>query len=263
MPNHFLPTSLIPILNVLNSEWVSLANLRAYVPGSLRIRLSVVAGNLRMHRILDQYVQPGDTVVDVGANIGYNTLYAAQRVGKHGQVYAMEPAQDNLRILYTNLLLNNLHNVTVLPYAAGSSRGKQQFYLRGDISAVNSLYQDNFYHPITRTVEVYMFPLDDLLTTAPALVKIDVEGGELEVLKGMSHLLQDHHMHLIIEWHPMLQQAAGYPPDALPRHLASLGYTIQIITHTSIQVLQLAHLPSITQRLLAKRSPVELLAYRA
>lgn len=201
-------------------------------------------------------------MVDVGANIGYNTLYAAHRVGEHGKVYAIEPAQDNLRILYTNLLINNLHNVTVLPYAAGSTRSTKQFYLRGDISAVNSLYQDNFYHPITNTVEIYMLPLDDLLTTAPALVKIDVEGGELEVLKGMSRLMQDRHMRLIIEWHPTLQQAAGHQPDELPRHLANLGYTLQIITHTNTNALQMAHLPHITQRLLTKRTPVELLAYR-
>lgn len=259
---HQTLTSIVPILNALNSEWVSIANMRAHVPGTLPIRLSVTAGNIRMQRLLDQYAHPGDTVVDVGANIGYNTLYAAQRVGKVGHVYAFEPAQDNLHILYTNLLLNNLHNVTVLPYAAGSNRGTQQFFLRGDVSAVNSLYQDNFYHPITRTVEVYMLPLDDLLTTAPTLVKIDVEGGELEVLKGMSRLLQERTIRLIIEWHPTLQHAAGHPPDALPRHLASQGFTTQIITHTSTHALNLADLPKITQRLLTKRAPVELLAYR-
>jgi hypothetical protein len=69
-------------------------------------------------------------------------------------------------------------------------------------------------------------------------------------------------MCLIVEWHPTLQQAAGYAPDALPRHLLALGYTLHAITHTRGAPLYAAEVPALTRQLLRQRRPVELLALR-
>lgn len=250
------------LLDAVTAKHVTLAGMRALVPGPLPIRLSVVLGNVRMQRMLDNLLSTGDIAVDVGANIGYNTLYAARRTGPSGHVYAIEPAQDNLAILYANIFANNLRNVTVFPYAAGSKRERKSFFIRGDVSAVNSLYQENFYHPVTQTVEVLAMPLDDLIPGTPRLVKIDVEGAELEVLHGMTRLLQSPSLCLIVEWHPTLQAAAGYEPAALPTHLLDLGFTLQVVTHTTSRPLLAADLPYLSARLLQKRSPVELLALR-
>jgi FkbM family methyltransferase len=250
------------LLQALRSPQVTLAGMPLHVPGPLPIRLAVVLGNLRMQRMFDQMLHPGAVVVDVGANIGYNTLYAAQCVGPAGRVYAVEPAQDNLTILYANLFAARLHNVWVLPYAAGSRRAVQEFFLRGEVSAVNSLFQENFYAPITDTVQVLTVPLDDLAIETPDLVKIDVEGGELEVLQGMPRMLAAPRMRLVVEWHPTLQQAAGHAADALPRFLLAQGFTLQIVTHTRHAPLPPADLPRWTQHLLRKRSPAELVAVR-
>jgi FkbM family methyltransferase len=251
------------LLEASIAQQVTLAGMQVRLPGPLPIRLSVALGNLRMQRLLDNLLARGDTMVDVGANIGYNTLYAAHRVGSTGQVYAIEPAQDNLAILYTNIFANRLQNVVVLPYAASSTHEIKQFFLRGDISAVNSLFQDNFYHPITRTVEVLAAPLDDLIPGTPNLVKIDVEGAELEALQGMARLLKSPSLRLIVEWHPTLQQAAGHTPDQLPRHLLDLGFSLQVVTHTHTMPLYDTGIPTLTQQLLHKRSPVELFAQYA
>lgn len=258
-----------PRLGTIKSFWqtvrgevVSLAGMKVIIPGPLPIRLAVVLGNLRMQRMLDSFIQPGDTVVDVGANIGYHTLYAAQRTGPQGHVYAVEPAQDNLTVLYANLLMNRLRNVSVLPYAAGSSREIKRFFLRGKVSAVNSFYQENFYHPVTETIDVLAAPLDDLVSGSPKLVKIDVEGGEIEVLRGMSRMLTTGTPHLIVEWHPALQEAAGHAPTALPYHLFDLGFQLSVVTHTSFSPLQPAEVTALASKLFRKRSPVELLAIR-
>lgn len=251
-----------PLVQAFLGQQVTLAGMRLNVPGSLPIRLAMTMGNLRMQRMLDSLVHPGATVVDVGANIGYNTLYAAYKVGPAGRVYAVEPAQDNLTVLYANLFANKLTNVYVLPYAAGNKSARQQFYLRGEISAVNSLFHDNFYAPITETVEVLTAPLDDLIPVTPDLVKIDVEGGELNVLQGMSRMLQSHLLRLIVEWHPTLQQAAGYASDELPRLLWDQGFMLQVVTHTQCTPLHLSTLNTLTANLLHTRQPVELLATR-
>jgi hypothetical protein len=132
------------LLQATVARHVTLAGMWLHVPGPLPIRLAVVMGNLRMQHMLDSLLHPGATVVDVGANIGYNTCYAAHLVGEHGRVYAIEPAQDNLAVLYGNFFANRMTNVVVLPYAADSRRGMKPFFLRGEVSAVNSLFQDNF-----------------------------------------------------------------------------------------------------------------------
>ena len=72
-------------------ETVRLAGMTIHVPGARQERLSMVAGNLRIHRLFDRYVKPGATVIDVGANIGYNAIYAARLAGPQGRVIALEP----------------------------------------------------------------------------------------------------------------------------------------------------------------------------
>ena len=254
--------SLLPLVQIPFAQQVTLAGMRVHVPGPLPIRLSVVMGNLRMQRMLDSLLHPGAIVIDVGANIGYNTLYAAHCVGPQGRVYALEPAQDNLTVLYSNIFANQLRNVLVLPSAAGGTVGIREFYIRGDVSAVNSLFHDNFYAEITDKVEVLTAPLDDLLSITPDLVKIDVEGGELDVLRGMTRMLQSPALRLIIEWHPTLQQAAGHTPAQLPRYLMDQGFTLRLVTHTHTRALHPSGIASIATQLLDARRPVELLATR-
>lgn len=260
---HRPPLARLPaLIQAAVGDHVTLAGMRLHVPGPRPIRLSVVASNLRMQRMLDRLVKPGATVVDVGANIGYNTVYAARCVGDKGRVYALEPAQDNLAVLYGNLFANHLANVVVLPYAAGSRREVKPFFLRGEVSAVNSLFQESFYAAVTETVAVQIVPLDDLIPHAPDLVKIDVEGAELEVLQGMTRILTARALRLIVEWHPTLQEAAGHAPDALPRDLLARGFTLHVVTHTTHAHLTAADLPGLTRQLLTRRSPVELVAWR-
>lgn len=97
----------------------SVAGMRVDIPGGRVIRWSVIAGNIRMHRLFDEVVRQGDTVLDVGANIGYNTVYLSRAVGPSGRVIAIEPAHDNLEVLRQQLAANGLSNVTVYSVAAG------------------------------------------------------------------------------------------------------------------------------------------------
>lgn len=251
-----------PLAQACAGEEVTLAGLHVRVPGPLAIRLSVVAGNIRIQRLMDELLRPGATVVDVGANIGYNTVYAACRVGPQGRVVAVEPAQDNLAALYANVFANNLRNVTVLPCAAGRSHGVHEFYLRGSVSAVNSLFPDSFYAPVTGTVQVPVGPLDDLVAAEPDLVKIDVEGAELDVLAGMPRILAAPRTRLIVEWHPVLQQAAGYAADALPRLLLAHGFVLHAASHTQVRQLEAGAIAGMLPRLMRARRPVELVATR-
>jgi FkbM family methyltransferase len=241
---------------------VDVAGARVRIPGPLSIRLSVVAGNIRVHRLMDAAMFPGATVVDVGANIGYNTVYAARRVGPSGRVVAIEPAADNLSVLRDNLLANRIGNVVVQPVAAGRAHEVRDLFLRGEVSAVNSLFPESVYAEVTGVEPVRVAPLDDLVEVDPDLVKIDVEGAELDVLAGMTRLLGRSSIRLIVEWHPRLQQAAGFAPDALPRFLLDRGFTVQAGSHTHVAPLDAGGIDRVAARLSRSGRPVELVARR-
>ena len=248
------------VLDAWCGETVRLGGAPLFVPGARRIRLSVVAGNLRMHRLLDRLVVPGATVIDVGANIGYNTVHAARLAGPRGRVIALEPTPDNLDVLRRNVASAGLANVTIEPVAAGRAAGVRDFFVRGARSAVNSLFAESCYASVTDVLQIAVVPLDDLVAGTADVVKIDVEGAELDVLEGMARLLRHPPKALIVEWHPLLQSMAGYAPDELPRWLLSRGWRVQAASHTAARVLTASEVPRLTARLLRLRRPVELLA---
>lgn len=243
-------------------ETVRLAGMTLHVPGTRRIRLSVVAGNLRMHRLLDRFVRPGSTVVDVGANIGYNTVHAARLAGPRGRVVAVEPTPDNLETLRSNVAAAGLSNVVVAPVAAGRVAGLRELFVRGETSAVNSLFAQSCYAEVTAVLRVPVVPLDELVDGAADVVKLDVEGAELEVLEGMPRLLRTLHAVLIAEWHPLLQGLAGHDPDALPRWLLERGWRLHAASHIGVRRLHAARVPALAKRLERQRKPVELVATR-
>ena len=241
---------------------VDVVGARVRVPGTLQIRLSVVAGNLRLHRIMETVLRPGGRAVDVGANIGYNTIYMARLVGASGRVAAIEPAEDNLRLLRENVAANRLDNVTVHGAAAGRANELRDLYLRGDVSAVNSLFPDSMYADVTGIERVRVAPLDELVDFDADLVKIDVEGAELDVLAGMPRLLRKPGVLLLVEWHPRLQEAAGYPPDALPRALIEHGFRLETASHVRSAPLSPHDIDRSAARLHFAGRPVEIVARR-
>ncbi len=242
---------------------VVFAGAHLHIPGSLVIRLSTVLGNRRIHRLMDPFLRPGTVVVDTGANIGYNTVYMARRVGPNGRVIAVEPADDNLEILRENVSRNSLTNVTVAPVATGRTSETRTFYLRGDISAVNSFYEDSVYANVTRVISVPVEPLDALVEGNADLVKIDVEGAELEVLAGMTRLLRSPTIALVVEWHPLLQERAGYEADALPRMLLESGFSLVSASHTTTSPVTRFDLAALVVGLKKSGRPVDLLATRS
>lgn len=249
-------------LDAWRGENIRVAGAKFQVPGGRRIRLSVVAGNLRIHRLLDRLIEPGATVVDVGANIGYNTVHAARRTGSRGRVVAVEPTPDNLEVLRRNLDDSGCTNVTVEPVAVGKAAGSRDLFVRGDVSAVNSFFPESCYAHVTRVLPVPVVRLDDLVDGKVDVVKIDVEGAELEVLEGMARLLAAPRIALIVEWHPLLQQMAGFAPDALPQWLLERNWRLQAASHVAVRSLGIADLRMLTPRLLRIRRPVELVAVR-
>ena len=251
-----------PLAQACAGPHVTVAGNRVRIPGPLPIRLSVVAGNIRMHRLLRLAIPAAGTVVDVGANVGYNTVFASRCVGPAGRVVALEPAADNVRMLRANIAANALDNVEVHEVAAGRGREVRDLFLRGETSGVNSLFEESVYATVTAVAKVTVAPLDEVVDGPADVVKIDVEGAELDVLGGMTRMLRHPAVQLIVEWHPRLQEAAGYTPDALPRFLLDRGFTLHAASHTRVSRLHAVDIDSLSARLRRRGRPVELVAVR-
>lgn len=128
--------------------------------------------------------------LDIGANIGYYSLIASKLISKNGSIQAFEPEKNNLKLLYKNIALNNLNNIEVFEKACSYKLSKSQLLLSsnnlGDhrLSDVSSNYNDI---SIIDTVTV-----DSIVSknnNFPDVVKIDTQGAELKILKGMKKLL--------------------------------------------------------------------------
>jgi FkbM family methyltransferase len=168
-----------------------------------------------------------------------------------------------LAVLRHNIAASGLANVVIEPVAAGRVAGMHDLFVRGERSAVNSLFPNSCYSQVTEILRVPVVPLDELVDEAADVVKIDVEGAELDVLEGMPRLLREPRTALIVEWHPLLQQMAGFAPDALPRWLIERGWRLRATSHLTSRALAADGVPALTARLLRKRGPVELVATRA
>ncbi len=147
-------------------------------------------------RALRLLLRPGDTFVDVGANIGYFTLLGATLVGARGQVIALEPAPRNLGLLRQSLALNAAHHVEVHPVAAGARAGRADLRLPDAANAGS--YTVTGAGAVELGVEVQ--PIDQLVAGRPVnVVKIDVEGAERDVIAGMRQILETSRPVLLLE----------------------------------------------------------------
>lgn len=142
-------------------------------------------------------VKPGDIVYDIGAHMGYFTLIAAKQVGTEGCVIAFEPHPTNLRILRKHLRLNNITNVMVIEAAVAETSGKANFAF-GTGTGTGHLAPDG-------QLEVRTVCLDELVQQGtippPQVIKVDVEGAELQVIKGALQTIAAHRPIIFLEAH--------------------------------------------------------------
>src|SRR5215470_7081308 len=182
---------------------------------------------------LDRVLTPGMTFVDVGANDGYYTLFAARRVGLTGRVVAVEPSSRERVNLKRNIARNRLDNVTVVPAALGSACGVADLRLaQGVHSGHNTL--GRFAHDgvlAERFQRVDMETLDkvaaDLELRRVDFIKIDVEGAESSVVHGARHVLTTMRPILLLEINDNALRAQSTSSDALLAALRNdFGYDI-------------------------------------
>jgi len=174
--------------------------------------------------LLAELVKPGMTVVDVGANIGYCTLYFASLVGLKGTILAVEPSPENLPELRRNISANQLSNVRIVESAVGAERGEVAFAagINGGILGDDA----------SGTYRVPVAPLDELINNGVDFLKIDVEGFEGAVIEGARRLLREFRPVVFLEFHPHLVDDARSTHERILSIVRPLYSTIEYYTVT-------------------------------
>jgi len=179
------------------------------------------------------HLQPGDIYVDVGANIGYYTLIAAQRVGTQGKVFAYEPDPDNFELLKTNVALNDLSQVQVFPYALYDKNTDGQLFLSADNFGDHRIYAsgDNRSQRNIRLVhgDEHVGQLSEKID----FLKIDTQGAEFFVVNGLKRLIMKNrnYLRMILEFCPYGIRHSGASGHDLLQLLADTGMQYHIVDH--------------------------------
>jgi len=188
-------------------------------------------------RAVADHLSPSGTFIDVGAHIGYYSLKAATLVGPSGHVVSVEPNPQTLPKLRSNIAANVETNtarmVSVWPVACAQSESTLQFFAAPESNTgESSLSKENASQEGSAPVpyEVRARPLDAIVKEAKLdrvdVIKIDVEGAELQVLKGAAQTLDDYRPVIVIELIPNQLQAMGTSVEEVTKFLASHGYTM-------------------------------------
>ena len=176
---------------------------------------------------LREFLKPGMTVYDVGANIGYVSLMLAHHVTSSGRVFAFEALPENVQRVRKNIALNNLSNVSVFSVAVIDRVAPVTFHVHalsvgmgkaaGSAGRLDELYKAQ--------ISVPGLSLDDFVyeqgNPPPAAVKMDIEGGEVLALPGMRRILNEHRPILFLELHGPESEKAAW------ESLSAAGYSLR------------------------------------
>jgi len=167
----------------------------------------------------------GDTIIEIGANIGTETIGFSDIVGRTGHVHAFEPFPENLKAIQSNIALNNLDNVTLYPLAIGAQNGQVSFVVPPDrhASGVGYITRSDSADGAIKVECVTLDSLGDRLGKARAIF-MDVEGAEIEVLQGARNYIAEVQPVIVLEASPVCLERAGHDLGALHKQLTEQNY---------------------------------------
>jgi len=175
-------------------------------------------------QLLTSEIQQGQTIIDVGANIGYYTLLFSMLTGDMGRVFALEPEPHNYKILRENIDRNGRTNIVAVNKAAGDVSGESFLYLSSKNYGDHQAYASDENRD---RIIVQMAQIDDLVCGPVDLVKLDVQGFEFAALKGMRQvLLNNPAITLFTEFCPAGLHQAGSDAGEFLRFLRSQDFEI-------------------------------------
>lgn len=179
--------------------------------------------------LFKQIIRPGMAIVDIGAHVGYFTRLFSKRTGRGGRVYACEPDPSNFALLEKNT--KHRKNIKVFQLAIGDHAGAIDFFHSELKTGCHSTIPSSF-RPTKLTVS--SITLDQLCEkeriSRVDMIKMDIEGGEVAALRGMTETLKANpHIQIITEFNPECFREAQIEPISFIKQLFELGFIIYAI----------------------------------
>ena len=189
-------------------------------------------------------IRPGMTIVDVGANFGIFTLYAARSLQWDGRIHSFEPAPRTHELLRNNVQVNGFLEANLVQFhetAVTDSEGIARLTTFADNSGHNTLFWQN---AGAEFVVVKTTRLDTALQGEPRVdvVKIDAEGAELKILRGMEQTIEKNPgIHIVIEFAPIHLARANVTPEGFLRALSELDLEVRVIDDLTGAIREVSH----------------------
>ena len=173
-------------------------------------------------------IKPGDVIADIGANIGFYSSIFSGLCGAEGKVYSFEPDKKNYQKLKENL--SGLNNCTLVNSAVGLKTEKIKLYTSHRLNVDHRIIEPEKYDGI---IEVDCLSLDGYFKQGHKidLIKMDIQGAEMNALLGMRNVLsQNRGLKIISEFWPYSMLRAGYKAEDMFAFLDSVNYSIKVIS---------------------------------
>jgi FkbM family methyltransferase len=182
--------------------------------------------------LFSAWLRPGDTVLDIGANIGGYASFLANLVGPEGKVFAFEPEPRNLAHLYR--LASRLRQIDVVPAAVAERSGDLKLFISADMNVDHRTYDPGEGRV---GIDVPALAIDEFLRPEMRVdaIKMDIQGAEMSALRGARRLFRDSSRILILlEYWPFGLRAAGEEPTALLEFLRDTGFEVRVVGGKSL-----------------------------
>lgn len=175
--------------------------------------------------LLPRYIKPGDTILDIGAHVGFFSREFALLAGEQGKVFAFEPDPRNFQHLQRNSRI--LKQVQVFRLAVAASTGEGRLFRSKILNVDHRLYGQGPGYERVATMSVDDFVKQQGLV--PNFIKLDIQGYEFEAMLGMRQTLTVHRPAIMTEFWPWGLLAAGSSPEAYLGLWESLGYKVFLV----------------------------------
>jgi FkbM family methyltransferase len=173
-------------------------------------------------------VQPGNSLIDLGANIGYFSCLFASLAGCEGRVFAIEPDPENIRLLEENKFINGFENIEIIQAAVSTAKGKQKLYLSNSVQ--NSLYKVSEDTPVIEVETIHLGQYyRERIRGRIDFLKTDMQGAEALLVGTIDEILRENHDIVIVsEFYPYGLSQLGRSAGEYLDYFISHGFGIAV-----------------------------------
>lgn len=224
--------------------WLTKEDIAIYTTADNYIEWSILSTGTyedEIGKLIKISLSEGDTAIDIGGNIGLQSLRMSSCVGPNGKVFSFEPLNYLQEKLKKNLALNRISNVTLFPFALSDQQNELDLPInnnqwnQGTFSLSNKDTGNNKQRIVVKVADE-MPEIQSLASVS--LIKIDVEGFEFQVLKGLKQTLQKHKPRIIFEYDSNYWADTGQKITDCYQYLHSLNYSLYQISMVGCELIK-------------------------